>query len=56
MIKFKTGNCLNVLEIVKKELGYDIVIYKKSSDCHNCYFGYGLFFLYYILIREFFLV
>ena len=30
MIKFKSGNCLSVLEIVKKELGHDIDIIK---DC-----------------------
>ena len=53
MIKFKSGNCLSILEIVKKELEHDIVINKGLSEYLCCYFYYGLFFLYDFLYKSF---
>ncbi|MEA3429461.1 MAG: hypothetical protein U9Q84_09710, partial [Thermodesulfobacteriota bacterium] len=53
VIKFKTGNCLNVLEIVKKEPDTILLFIKNRLTCHNYYFYYGLFFLYDFLYVSF---
>ena len=53
MIKFKSGNCLNVLEIVKKEPDTILLFIKDRLTWHNYYFYYGLFFLYDFLYVSF---